>query len=90
MRLLLSDHGPAHKLCCIFVSVQTKSEPRFQACREYEQHHFKFSGGDARESERPNLVIALRQIVAKTQSKPALKYRRRLSKICTVHSGAGR
>jgi hypothetical protein len=62
------------------VTVQTKSELPPRACREYEQRHFKVAGREARESGRPNLAISLRQIVAKIQSKPALKYRRRLSR----------
>jgi hypothetical protein len=54
-------------ICCRIVTVQTKSEPLYRACREYEQRHFIVSKCELREFAQLNFVIALRQIVAKSQ-----------------------
>jgi hypothetical protein len=54
------------------VTVQTKSEPPAQACREYEQHHLKARslGGDR--FKQAARAVRLRQFVAKTPIKAGI------------------
>jgi hypothetical protein len=70
--LVAGDHWPAGKLCCLFVTVQTKSELPHRTCREYEQHHFKTPKPGGHRFERALRAIGLRQIVAKIPIKTGI------------------